>query len=230
MQDRQKIEHIVELQDQLNEATITNWTANGNDWDTAILVESTEAIDSTAWKWWKHMETDFVNLRIEAIDTLHFLISKSLNNHAGVSPVSPGDVAEVSKEVYNSLVSAQENPDDNSTFQSLFKILIVDVLLNTDATEYFTTLGQIFVKLGMSLDDIYQDYLSKNFLNHYRQERGYKDADAGYLKVFSNGEEDNIVFKSVVVSCADEDFESLDALKQRLFAAMDALTEEDRAA
>jgi dimeric dUTPase (all-alpha-NTP-PPase superfamily) len=41
----------------------------------ALQQEIAEAIDSTAWKWWKKSEDDWNNIRIELIDILHFWVS-----------------------------------------------------------------------------------------------------------------------------------------------------------
>ena len=38
--------------------------------------EQAELVDSLSWKWWKKMENDWRNVRIELIDELHFWMSK----------------------------------------------------------------------------------------------------------------------------------------------------------
>ena len=50
MRVEDKVRHIVTMQMALNERTVPNWLSKGLDWDTAILVEVAEAIDSTDWK------------------------------------------------------------------------------------------------------------------------------------------------------------------------------------
>ena len=50
---------------------------------------------------------------------------------------------------------------------------------------------------------LYRDYVSKNVLNHFRQDRGYK---SGAYKKFWNGHEDNVHMAEILLSltAADE--------------------------
>lgn len=43
--------------------------------DLALKQESSEAIDSLNWKWWKKGEQDWDNIKIELVDMLHFWVS-----------------------------------------------------------------------------------------------------------------------------------------------------------
>ena len=44
----------------------------------AMRQESSEAIDSLSWKWWKKMDDDWDNIKIELVDILHFWVSMCL--------------------------------------------------------------------------------------------------------------------------------------------------------
>ena len=41
----------------------------------ALRQESSEAIDSLNWKWWKKDEEDWDNIKVELVDMLHFWVS-----------------------------------------------------------------------------------------------------------------------------------------------------------
>ncbi len=41
----------------------------------AMRQEACEAIDSLSWKWWKKMDDDWDNVKIELVDMLHFWVS-----------------------------------------------------------------------------------------------------------------------------------------------------------
>ena len=41
----------------------------------ALRQESSEAIDSLNWKWWKKDEEDWDNVKVELVDMLHFWVS-----------------------------------------------------------------------------------------------------------------------------------------------------------
>ena len=44
-------------------------------YELALRQESCEAIDSLSWKWWKKMDDDWDNVKIELVDMLHFWVS-----------------------------------------------------------------------------------------------------------------------------------------------------------
>jgi dimeric dUTPase (all-alpha-NTP-PPase superfamily) len=216
--------HLVQLQDDLNEATIANWVSNGNDWETAIVIECAEAIDSTPWKWWKSMDADIANLKVETIDTLHFLISKAMNDLTTDSPVREEYIDDVTHSLANAL---RKHPAKTEVqikgIKELYKKLMLSTLKQGHMDEYLEVISEIFACLGMGIDDIYASYISKNLLNHFRQERGYKSPDVHYTKVFADGREDNAVFFDVVMKVAEDhpDVE-LHSLKELVFSEMDA--------
>ena len=53
----------------------------------ALRQESAEAVDSLNWKWWKHDQDDWDNIKIELIDMLHFWVSM-----ASVAGLTAADV------------------------------------------------------------------------------------------------------------------------------------------
>lgn len=194
---------IVELQIELNDKTVPDWVKAGLDWDTAILVEVAEAIDSTKWKWWKAGANDVENLKVEAIDILHFLISRILVGW-DVGSSSIEYLAE-KMEAAHLMCSATPGLEGPTIFtEDSDSSEIVEVLksvggntLNGNPFLALENLLYLFRLLGMSKKDIYSAYMTKNILNHYRQERGYKDADSGYRKVV-DGLEDNVHAKKIV--------------------------------
>jgi len=56
----------------------------------ALRQECSEAIDSLSWKWWKKMEDDWDNVKIELVDILHFWVS--MCQAAGLSPQEVNDL------------------------------------------------------------------------------------------------------------------------------------------
>jgi dimeric dUTPase (all-alpha-NTP-PPase superfamily) len=220
-----KMQQIVTMQDILNERTVPGWREANLDWDTAILVETAEAIDSCAWKWWKHQEPDIENLKVELVDLLHFVVSKII--------IEAKDDYEPIKTVATNMAAHIGIWHKELLFHSPVAILnsFVKDVLNGDAWKGLMNLFVLFKSLGMSMDDIHQAYITKNLLNWYRQERGYKDASGGYIKVFKSaltdmpGEtEDNAIFARIV-SKIDTDCD-LVQLKERAFSEMDAFVNE----
>lgn len=214
MQAKSQIEQIVSMQILLNERTIPNWMAHDLDWDSAILVETAEAIDSTDWKWWKHGETDMANLRVEAVDLLHFLISKALKQYRD------------SDFVVKTLLELVEHKGPNSMSYVDWLKQVALYTLENKVIKALQALFGLFARLDMDLTVVHQAYMTKNLLNHYRQERGYKDADGDYLKLIE-GEEDNVVFARLVASLGEEVLD-IELLRATLFKAMDQVVTKAR--
>lgn len=77
---------VFEAQKELNEKTIPHLYAmlkeNPSEreiwlirYELAMRMEMAEMIESLHWKWWKHQETDWDNVKIELVDILHFWVS-----------------------------------------------------------------------------------------------------------------------------------------------------------
>ena len=75
-------ETMVKLQHKFNEETIENYLDKNLNWNSAIIAESGELLDSLGYKWWKKVVPDMEIVKVEAIDLLHFVISDTLQmNH-----------------------------------------------------------------------------------------------------------------------------------------------------
>ena len=187
-----------------------------SDWELAILVEAAEAIDVQR-KWWKAGTDDIDNLKIEAIDLLHFMISNMLSSNDYSD--DPGLLAVELNDEFTQAVNSQANE------------VVIRSLACTDAIKEIiraTLIGnhrlsaqwlfRLFAKLDMGYEDISAMYFAKNLLNEYRQARGYKDPNGSYCKVI-DGQEDNVHFLTIVKEIGA----NAPDLKEQAFAAMDAL-------
>ncbi len=85
-----KILQMLELQQQLNDATNgEGWekgvTKNGKiiDWKRCSYLECAELIESYPWKHWKNIDAqpDYANIKIEAVDIWHFIMSQGLEDY-----------------------------------------------------------------------------------------------------------------------------------------------------
>ena len=57
------------------------WAANNNhNYKLAMVLEVSEAIEKTDWKWWKSAEFDVEGVRMELVDVLHFFLAFSIVN------------------------------------------------------------------------------------------------------------------------------------------------------
>ena len=172
---------MVELQHKFNEETIENYLDKNLNWNSAIIAESGELLDSLGYKWWKKQVPDMENVKVEAIDLLHFVISDTIQmiyNHNNLNIAL--------YETINMFKTSFLDLGINSSYTLEQQVS----QLNLNSFGRFITMKQIFNHLNMSNEDVYIAYIVKNCLNKFRQNNGYKDGS--YIKNW-NGKEDNVV-------------------------------------
>ena len=179
-------EKMVKLQHQFNKQVAEDYLDKNFNWNSAIIAESGELLDSLGYKWWKKQEPDMENVKVEAIDLLHFVISDILKlNYNYKESLEASFIDETISEFEESFTSdiyEKEFEDED-----LFGLVNI---LNYNEIPRFATLKIMFKKLDMSNEDVYISYITKNCLNKFRQDNGYKDGS--YIKNW-NGREDNVV-------------------------------------
>ena len=178
---------MVELQHQLNKQVAEDYLDKNFNWNSAIIAESGELLDSLGYKWWKKQEPDMENVKVEAIDLLHFVISEEIQGHHYNFHKS-----EITNNEYIISMTIQnfekDFAEDNILIYRDFKELID--LLNYHRYSRLFIMKKIFEELNMRNEDVYIAYITKNCLNKFRQDNGYKDGS--YIKNW-NGREDNVV-------------------------------------
>lgn len=172
-------ETMVKLQHKFNEETIENYLDKNLNWNSAIIAESGELLDSLGYKWWKKQVPDMENVKVEAIDLLHFVISDYLQKNYN------GNYFYMARTIDDFRMSFLDKG-----FNLSFSLEQQVNQLNLNSIGRFITMKQIFNHLNMSNDDVYIAYIVKNCLNKFRQNNGYKDGS--YIKYW-NGKEDNVI-------------------------------------
>jgi len=202
-----KIETMLRLQQQLNDATNgEGWekgtTKNGKqiDWRRCIWLEAAELVESYPWKHWKNIEAspDYANIKIEAVDIWHFVMSEALRVYAVEARGEISDLATVmtSTEAYRLFV-ANEVLDPKEHYQEIREVeMLVGMLFGDTPVETWTAqFYRVARQSGLDLDALYKLYVGKNVLNMFRQDHGYKEGS--YVKIW-NGEEDNVVMQRLL--------------------------------
>lgn len=173
---------MVELQHEFNQQVDKQYLDRNWNWNSAIIAESGELLESAGYKWWRKTEIDMDNVKVEAIDLLHFVISESIQiyyrGHKDSIECTYSDFQEFFEEF---------DTYDNFDVDSIFDIINH---LNYDQFDRFFIIKQLFKHLDMSNEDVYLAYMVKNCLNRFRQDNGYKDGS--YHKIWNN-QEDNVV-------------------------------------
>ena len=201
-----KILQMLLLQQQLNDATNgLGWengmTKNGKriDWKRATYLECAELIESYPWKHWKNIdaEPDYENIKIEAVDVWHFIMSQALTDYKTHALGSIEELSQAIKQLGNfHTFSAALRPCTADYYE---QIEVVERLMKTlfcgESTEkLMESFIDVALQSGLNLDSLYALYVGKNILNQFRQDHGYKEGT--YIKIW-NDKEDNVVMQTL---------------------------------
>ena len=202
-----KILQMLELQQQLNDATNgLGWeeglTKNGKiiDWKRCTYLECAELIESYPWKHWKNIDArpDYDNIKIEAVDIWHFIMSQGLEDY------KKGDLGSI-ETLANNINSLSNFDTFSGELKEHFKdyyeqIAVVEALMRIlfcggSTEKLMAAFIDVAMQSGLNLDTLYTLYVGKNILNQFRQDHGYKEGT--YIKIW-NGKEDNVTMQSIL--------------------------------
>ncbi len=220
-----KIETMLRLQQKLNDTTSgTGWekglTKNNKpiDWRRCIWLEAAELVESYPWKHWKSIaaDPDYANIKIEAVDIWHFVMSEALRVYAVEELGSIDDLAQAitATEAYRHFERGDGEVSDD-VYEQIVEVEKLVAMLFGDATveEWTAQFYRVALQSGLDLDELYRLYIGKNILNRFRQDHGYKEGT--YVKIW-NGEEDNVVMQQILAAGSGMRPEELyDSLEER---------------
>jgi dimeric dUTPase (all-alpha-NTP-PPase superfamily) len=202
-----KIETMLRLQQELNDTTNgTGWekglTRNGKriDWRRCIWLEAAELVESYPWKHWKSIdaEPDYANIKIEAVDIWHFVMSEALRLHTlwGDGDIATLAVTMSSTEAFEAFAKGDRDISDDP-YEHIAEVERLVALLFAEASieEWTAQFYRVALQSGLDLDELYRLYIGKNILNRFRQDHGYKQGT--YTKIWE-GEEDNVVMQRLL--------------------------------
>ncbi|OPX27554.1 MAG: hypothetical protein B1H07_01110 [Campylobacteraceae bacterium 4484_166] len=158
-------------------------------WARCIYMETAELIDSTPWKHWKNIDhnSDLENIKLELVDIWHFILSLLLQEKS---------IKQIIKIVDDYTVYIIDKKFQwKEAVEKSEKLMMLALKIsqnNKTNTKELKKLINMFFKLcsicELNFVMLYKLYLSKNCLNKFRQDHGYKDGT--YIKTW-NGQEDN---------------------------------------
>lgn len=153
----------------------------------ASWVEAGELMDHLSYKFWKHSPANYAQAQLELVDIWHFILSELLLNsynrfrRIGVS-VSDEDLILNSEREYQTIYSTRKYMDQQFKHMTDLEVVEEFVRLNLNSRALGDTMcspiavfGILCDRLQLSADSLYYQYISKNVLNIFRQENGYKD-------------------------------------------------------
>lgn len=201
----ERFEEMFKLQDQLEiHINGPDWRNAGHNYRLCIFMEGAEIIDATPWKHWKDLDKtiDLDAVAGEIVDIWHFAMAHLMCN-------PNNDI----KENYATLIGAVKEYD--YTANRSIEELVVGLTFTLYAKNIFN-FGN-FVGLmhfaRMSMEDLYVLYVSKNVLNKFRQDHGFKDGT--YLKNWG-GHEDTHHLRELAYSLIEGGDISAEALYDAL--------------
>ncbi|MCI5105751.1 MAG: dUTP diphosphatase [Pseudomonadales bacterium] len=188
MLTRDQATTMLELQASMNAKVDPDWVAARYPYLRAVAIEGAEAIEHHGWKWWKKQDKDLPQLQMELIDIWHFILSEVLlrNENEPEEPL---------KALLDALQAA-EHSDRIEVDGQQFELAELDLLRKLELLIALSVLRRIDMALfaaimadcDMDWTELYRQYVGKNVLNMFRQDRGYKQGT--YLKEW-HGREDN---------------------------------------
>lgn len=220
---------MLNLQEDFNKKVHPEWDEQNYDWVNAIVLESSEAIDSLAHKWWKSGKNDWSNFNVELIDLWHFIMS------AGMSVWSKGYLTNKYENLYEDVIQEYyvnnevnvDIEDDKKYFSIHYSQVLMKNALNFKFSTTVEEREECYNNMVMSLftllftiheldtlEDVYSYYITKNVLNKFRQDFGYKEGT--YIKNW-NGEEDNVVAFNLVYNNPEVNFDDLYAELETIY-------------
>lgn len=176
---------MLELQERMNRKINPQWRSAGYEFLRAVLVEAVEALEHYGWKWWKRQEPNLEQLRIELVDIWHFLLSHYLVESQGDAFKATGRIAAAWREPPR--VAFDGTAYDVATLDLRRKLELL-AGLSAARRPCLPLFASLLEECGMDAEQLYRDYVSKNVLNHFRQDNGYKSGE--YRKAWE-GREDN---------------------------------------
>ncbi len=207
-----KILQMLELQQQLNDATNgEGWekgvTKNGKqiDWRRCSYLECAELIDSYPWKHWKDIAAtpDYENIKIEAVDIWHFIMSQGLQeykvNHLGSIETLARNISDLPNFAQFEAPLKPHFRDDYAQIE-VVEELIRRLFCDASIEKIIEAFLEVAMQSGLNLDSLYQLYIGKNILNTFRQDHGYKEGT--YVKTWSD-REDNVVMQTILEANPD---------------------------
>jgi dimeric dUTPase (all-alpha-NTP-PPase superfamily) len=172
---RAMVQTMARMQDAHNCQVHPEWRAQGYPYYRAVWVECAELLDHFGWKWWKHQQPDLNQVKLELVDIWHFGLSEILR-----ADRLDDEVAEVLMAV----------PAEGAADLEHFRLAVEDLAQQTLSDRCFVLAPFVAAlrSLPLALPELFQLYVGKNVLNHFRQDHGYK---AGTYRKVWNGREDN---------------------------------------
>ncbi|MCY4266126.1 MAG: dUTP diphosphatase [Gammaproteobacteria bacterium] len=188
MLSREQTATMLLLQGNMNAKVDPNWVHARYPYLRAVAIEGAEAMDQHGWKWWKKQQKDLPQLQLELIDIWHFILSEVLlrSLDQNIDPQQMLDTALQQAETQNTVeLDGKTYVLDSLELLGKLELLIALSVVRRIELSVFAVIMQ---DCKMDWTELFRQYVGKNVLNMFRQDRGYKD---GSYQKHWQGREDN---------------------------------------
>ncbi len=188
MLSSEQAEIMLSLQRSMNSKVDPNWIEARYPYLRAVAIEGAEAIEHHGWKWWKKQDKDLPQLQMELIDIWHFILSEILlrSTDTGADPKHELHRALAAAETADSVhLDGQAYSLDSLDLVRKLELLIAVSVARRIELALFAA---IMTECLLDWTELFRQYVGKNVLNMFRQDKGYKEGT--YEKVW-RGREDN---------------------------------------
>jgi dimeric dUTPase (all-alpha-NTP-PPase superfamily) len=195
-------ETMLTLQARMNAKVNPAWIAAAYPYLRAVVVEGAEAMEHRGWKWWKKHDCDLEQLQMELVDIWHFTLSHILLAHQG-------DQARSLQELMEPDTADSVHFDGKDyLLNELDLISKLELMIGLAAARRISLplFAGLLQDCEMSWQDLYCQYVSKNVLNFFRQDHGYKEGT--YRKIWGQREDnEHLVEIMGALDSAHENFQ-----------------------
>ncbi len=206
-------EIMLSLQHSMNSKVDPNWIEARYPYLRAVAIEGAEAIEHHGWKWWKKQDKDLAQLQMELIDIWHFILSEILLR----STDTGSDAQEELGKALTSAVDVTAIQLDNKEYQfeSLDLVAKLELLIAISVARRIelSLFASIMSDCELDWTELFRQYVGKNVLNMFRQDKGYKEGS--YQKIW-HGREDNEYLVEIIHQLDPADAEFKQAIYREL--------------
>lgn len=189
---KDQLVNMLALQDKLNVRINPEWRQANFPWYRAAWMEDAELLEHIGWKWWKKQDPDYAQAQLEVVDIWHFCLSFCLQAEGTDLEHVAGEIADdVAKGVMPMHDSWKRLSigGEQAALLATVEMHATQCLANQFVSPAITL--HLAEKVGLSADQMYKQYVTKNLLNMFRQDHGYKEGT--YRKVWRGLEDNQVV-------------------------------------
>jgi dimeric dUTPase (all-alpha-NTP-PPase superfamily) len=197
MLSAEQVTTMLSLQASMNAKVDPDWVSARYPYLRAVAMEGAEAIEHHGWKWWKEQKKDLPQLQMELIDIWHFMLSEILLRNQSSEDAPFRQLMEQLRTAHTRRIICCDNQHYQLDKLDLVSKLELLIALSLSRRMELGVFAALLEDCELSWTELYRQYVGKNVLNMFRQDKGYKQ---GIYRKIWNGREDNEYLVEIIHS------------------------------